>query len=84
VIERAKIKKIFFILYFAALHVLAAFLVYEKIDSNLATAPIEKNVGETTAVVPLPSPVSMPFEANTMLPSLPKPTAARAPLTMQC
>ncbi|HEX8638348.1 MAG TPA: M23 family metallopeptidase [Pyrinomonadaceae bacterium] len=68
-IERAKIVKIFFILYFASLHVLAAFLVYDKIISNSVPGSIEKNDGETTAVVPLPSPVSIPFEANNMPPS---------------
>lgn len=67
-IERAKIKKIFFILYFAALHVLAAFFVYDRISSVYAPAPIERNGGDVTAVVPLPSPVSMPFEANNMPP----------------
>ena len=67
-IERAKIKKISFILYFAALHVLAAFFVYERVGSNYA--PVENDGGDVTAVVPLPSPVSIPFEANNM-PSLP-------------
>lgn len=78
-IERAKIKKIIFILYFTALHFFAAFFVYEKISTIYAPAPIETSDGETTAVIPLPSPISIPFEANNMPPSLtaePSPTAS--------
>lgn len=67
-IERAKIKKIFFILYFAVLHVFVAVFVYEKVNSYLHHAPPEKNGDEITAVVPLPSPVSIPFEENNVQP----------------
>lgn len=75
-IERAKVKKIFFILYLAALHLLAAFFVYDRISST--SAPIEKNDGDLTAVMPLPSPVAIPFEANNMpsLPAAPSPAEA--------
>ncbi len=71
-IERVKIKKIFIILYFAALHVITAFLVYEKINFNRAPVSSEKNGEEVTSVVPLPSPVSIPFEANNNLPPAPE------------
>lgn len=66
------IKKIFVILYFAALHVLVAFLVYEKINTNRAPESSEKKGEEITSVVPLPSPVSIPFEANDNLPPAPE------------
>jgi murein DD-endopeptidase MepM/ murein hydrolase activator NlpD len=72
VIERAKIKKIFIILYFAALHVLAAFLVYEKINTSRNPDQTQNTGGEVTSVVPLPSPVSIPFESNNNLPPAPE------------
>ena len=77
-IERAKVKKIFFILYFAALHLLAGFFVYDKITSPSAPVLLEKNDGELSSVVALPSPVAIPFEANNMpsLPEAPPPAAA--------
>lgn len=79
-IKQTKIKKIFFILYLAALHVLAAFFVYERINSNRALAPSENNGGELTAVVPLPSPVSIPFEANDLPPTPAITTPTPAPV----
>ncbi|MDQ3129577.1 MAG: M23 family metallopeptidase [Acidobacteriota bacterium] len=69
-IQIAKVKKIAFILYLVAIHLLAAFFVYERI--NILYQPeISKNENqEVNPVVPLPSPVSIPFEANNLPPEI--------------
>ena len=74
-VERAKIVKIFFLLYFGALHVVAAFFIYERVNAVYAPSPIENSGSDLTAVVPLPSPVSIPFDGNNMppLPAAPSP-----------
>ena len=72
-IQTAKLKKIAFILYLAAIHTLAAFFVYERIN-RLYEPEISKNENEAVKpVVPLPTPVSIPFEANNIPPEIKPP-----------
>ena len=54
-------KKVFFIFYLAAIHLLVGFLIYDKFSPVF---PAEKS--ELNQVVPLPSPVQIPFEANNL------------------
>ncbi len=73
-IQIAKVKKIAFILYLVAIHLLAAFFIYERVN-NLYQPDISKNQkDDVNPVVPIPSPVSIPFEANNMPPEM-KPAA---------
>ena len=73
-LQIAKVKKISFILYLVAIHLLAAFFVYERIN-NLYHPDISKNQkDDVNPVVPIPSPVSIPFEPNNMPPEI-KPAA---------
>lgn len=72
-IQNAKLKKIAFILYLALIHTLAAFFVYERIN-RIYEPEISKNENEAvTPVVPLPTPVSIPFEANNLPPEIKPP-----------
>ena len=72
-IQNAKLKKIAFILYLALIHVLAAFFVYERIN-RIYEPEISKNENEVVMpVVPLPTPVSIPFEANNLPPEIKPP-----------
>lgn len=67
-IQTAKIKKIAFILYLTALHALVAFFIYEKVN-RIYQPEISKNEDEQVSpVLPLPTPVSIPFEANNLPP----------------
>jgi murein DD-endopeptidase MepM/ murein hydrolase activator NlpD len=67
-IRNAKFKKIAFILYLAAIHTLAAFFIYERIN-RIYQPEISKNENETVnPVIPLPTPVPVPFEANNLPP----------------
>jgi len=69
-IHIAKVKKIAFILYLVAIHLLAAFFIYERIN-NLYQPEISKNENQdVNPVVPLPSPVAIPFEANNLPPEI--------------
>lgn len=65
-VQTAKIKKIAFILYLTALHTLAAFFIYERISRIYQP---EVSINDTVnPVIPLPTPVSIPFEANNLPP----------------
>ena len=79
-IQTAKLKKIAFILYLAAIHIIAGLFVYEKIYRN-EKPEISKNENEAVSpVVPLPTPVSIPFEANNLPPQI-YPAETKAPET---
>ena len=69
-IQSAKFKKIAVILYLAIIHVLAAFFVYERINRNDKTEISKNENSGVEAVVPLPTPVSVPFEANNLPPEI--------------
>ncbi|HEX8289014.1 MAG TPA: M23 family metallopeptidase [Pyrinomonadaceae bacterium] len=82
-IQTAKVKKIAFILYLAALHALAAFFIYERI--NRIYQPESAKSETLNPVVPLPSPVSIPFEANNLPPEnkLPSNNSPESPQIQQ-
>jgi len=72
-IQNAKLKKTAFILYLVLIHVLAAFFIYERIN-RIYEPEISKNENEVVMpVVPLPTPVSIPFEANNLPPEIKPP-----------
>ncbi len=69
-IQPAKIKKIAFIMYLAAIHILAAFFIYERIN-HFYQPELSKNENEAVKpVVPLPTPVPIPFDANNLPPEI--------------
>lgn len=66
--------KIFFITYLIALHLIAGYLVYDKI-SNFFRAP----QSQTSEVVPLPTPLEIPNDAAEFPEKLPENSNAPAP-----
>ena len=82
-IQTVKLKKIAFILYLAAIHIIAGLFVYEKIYRN-EKPEISKNENEAVSpVVPLPTPVSIPFEANNLPPETTPLNLPETPQTQQ-
>ena len=74
----AKTKKIFFIIYLAAVHLLAGFFVYDRI-SDLRSSEISKKEPENAIpVVPLPTPLAIPYDENNIPPE-PKPAETATP-----
>lgn len=72
-IQTAKVKKIAFILYLTAIHVIAAFFVYEKVSSIYKPEITKNEKDAVNPVIPLPTPVSIPFEANNLPPEIKPP-----------
>ena len=70
-----KVKKIFFILYLAAIHLLAGFFVYERIVERRERETARSQSENVNPVVPLPTPVAVPYDENN-LPPTPAPTAS--------
>lgn len=67
-IQGSKIKKIALILYLTSIHLFAAFFIYERFN-HFYEQEISNNENKAVnPVVPLPTPVSVPFEANNLPP----------------
>ncbi len=71
-IQGAKLKKIFFVLYLTAIHVLASFFVYQQFFELKPENDLTSKTETTEQVVPLPTPVEIPFDANRNLPENPE------------
>ena len=74
----AKTKKIFFIIYLAALHLLAGFFVYDKLSDLHGDEISKKDAESVSPVVPLPTPLTIPYDGNNIPPEL-KPAETAAP-----